>query len=378
MVATLALLCTATTCGGLSANVDPLASMAQAVREDKRSPPPLSESWRRAPPAPLTLQPAVGINHVYLAIGNQLVAWRVSNGETSWGPVELESDVSAAPAAIGRQVVIATGGNDATGPRIWWYSTDGSLDSQAPVAAPISEISAVPGTLIYLDNLGVGRLDDSNEWHVALDDATAVDLAAEHGLALVATVSGRLLALDVRDGETRWRHDAESKISRAHVSNKRVYIGTADGDIIALNIADGRVAWRRTLGTSVVGAPGGADELLWVAGLDARLNAINAGNGTQMYSLGLSSRNYLDIATFGQWAVVGARYGPWVAVRGPTRTEQARGNARRPTPPIRVVVQETAAANRPDLTIPAGSGPAGVAVVTSDGTVVFLQPRPVR
>ena len=251
MVATLALLCTATTCGGLSANVDPLASMAQAVREDKRSPPPLSESWRRAPPAPLTLQPAVGINHVYLAIGNQLVAWRVSNGETSWGPVELESDVSAAPAAIGRQVVIATGGNDATGPRIWWYSTDGSLDSQAPVAAPISEISAVPGTLIYLDNLGVGRLDDSNEWHVALDDATAVDLAAEHGLALVATVSGRLLALDVRDGETRWRHDAESKISRAHVSNKRVYIGTADGDIIALNIADGRVAWRRTLGTSV-------------------------------------------------------------------------------------------------------------------------------
>ena len=378
MAAALALSCTASACGGLSADVDPLASLAQAVREDRRAPPPLSESWRRAPLDPLTLQPAVGANNVYLAIGNQLVAWRVSNGETSWGPFELDSDVSAAPAAIGQQVVIATGGNDATGARVWWYSTDGSLDSQAPVAEPISEISAVPGTVIYLDNLGVGRLGDNSEWHVALDDATTVDLGAEHGLALVTTVSGKLLALDVRDGEIRWQHDAESEISRAHVSKDRVYMGTADGDIIALKIADGRVAWRRTLGTSVVGAPGVADELLWVAGLDARLNAISAGNGTQMYSVGLSSRNYLDVATFGQWAVVGARYGPWLAVRGPTRTEQAQGSARRPTLPIRVVVQEPAAGNRPDLTIPAGSGPAGVAVVTGDGTVVFLQPQRVR
>ncbi len=47
-------------------------------------------------------------------------------------------------------------------------------------------------------------------------------------------------------------------------------------------------------------------------------------------------------------------------------------------PPVRVAVQEPSATNRPDLTIQAGSGPAGVAVVTSDGTVVFLQPRRAR
>lgn len=378
MAAALVLLWAASACGGLAADADPLASMAQAVREDERYPAPLSESWRRAPADQLTLRPAVGANNVYLAIGNRLVAWRVSNGETSWGPVELESDVSAAPTAIGQQVVIATRGNDATGPRVWWFSNDGSLDSQAPVAAPISEISAVPGTVIYVDDRGVGRLGGSSDWHTALDKATTVELATEHALALVTTASGQLLALDVRDGELRWQHDAESEISRAHVNNDRAYVGTADGDLIAFKIADGRVAWRRTLGTSVVGSPGRAEELLWVAGLDARLNAVNAGNGTQIYSLALSSRTYLDIVTFGQWVVVGPRYGPWLAVRGPTRREQRQGNPRRPTPPVRVTVQEPPATNRPDLTIPAGSGPAGVAVVTSDGMVVFLQPRRAR
>ncbi len=378
MAAALTLLWAASACGGLAADADPLASMARAVREDERHPAPLSESWRRAPTNLLTLRPTVGANNVYLAIGNQLVAWRVSNGETSWGPFLLESDVGAAPALIGQQVVIATRGNDATGPRVWWFSNDGSLNSQAPVAAPISEISAVPGTVIYIDDRGVGRLGGSSEWHTALDNATTVELAAEHGLALVTTASGRLLALDVQDGELRWQHDAESRISRAHVSNDRAYVGTVDGDVIAFEIADGRIDWRRTLGTSVVGSPGRAEELLWVAGLDARLTAFNSGNGTQMYSVELSSRNYLDIATFGQWAVVGARYGPWLAVRGPTRTEQRQGNPRQPTPPVRVEVQEPPATNRPDLTIPAGSGPAGVAVVTSDGTVVFLQPQRAR
>ena len=378
MAAVLALAWAASACGGLAADADPLASMAQAVREDRRYPAPLSESWRRAPADPLTLRPAVSATNVYLAIGNRLVAWRVSNGETAWGPFELESDVSAAPTAVGQQVVIATRGNDTTGPRVWWFSNDGSLDSQAPVAAPISEISAATGTVIYIDDRGVGRLGDSNDWHTALDNATTVDLAAEHGLALVTTASGGLLALDVRDGELRWQHDAESAISRAHVSGDRAYVGTTDGDVIAFEIADGRIDWRRRLGTSVVGSPGRAEDLLWVAGLDARLNAVNAGNGTQMYSVELSSRNYLDIATFGQWAVIGAHYGPWLAVRAPTRDEQGQGNPRRPTPPVRVEVQEPPATNRPDLTIPAGSGPAGVAVVTSDGTVVFLQPQRAR
>lgn len=351
--------------------------MAQAVREDERSPAPLSESWRRAPDDPFTFRPAVGENNVYLAIGNQLVAWSVSNGDTEWG-WELESRVSAAPAAIGAQVVIASRGDDATGPRVWWFANDGSLVSQTPVAAPISEISAVPGTVIYIDGQGVGRLGGADPWHTPVDDATTVHLAAEQGLALITTGGGRLLALDVRDGALRWQHDAESEISRAHVGNDRVYVGTAAGELIAFKIANGHVDWRRTLGTSVLGSPGQAGELLWVAGLDARLNAVNAGNGTQMYSVQLSSRNYLDIATFGQWAVVGARYGPWITVRGPTRTEQDRGNLRRPTPPVRLEVQEPPATGQPHLTIPAGSGPAGVAVITGDATVVFLQPQRAR
>ena len=67
---------------------------------------------------------------------------------------------------------------------------------------------------------------------------------------------------------------------------------------------------------------------------------------------------------YGLWAVVGPRYGPWTAVRGPTREEPQR--------PIQV-----RARNSPVfLDVPPASGPAGVAVVNGDGEVLFM--RPVR
>ena len=208
-----------------------------------------------------------------------------------------------------------------------------------------------------------------------IDDALTVQLASDDDLAIVTTSTGRLIALDLRDGGIRWQHDVGSEITRAHVSGSRVFVGTTQRELIAYRTADGKQAWRRNMGTALLGAPAQAEDLLWVAGLDARLTALKASNGTQMHTIDLSSRNYLDIAAFGQWAVVGARYGPWLAVRAPTSTERSQGNARRPTQPIRVVVQQPPAAGTPDLMIPAGSGPAGVAVVGGDGMVVFLQPQ---
>jgi len=372
--ALVALLATAA-CGGQSADTDPLASIAESVREEERTPAPLAEVWRRQPEEPLTLRPAVGLNNVYLAQGNQLEAWSVTDGSARWAPIVLDSEISAPPVALGQQVVVASRGTGTISPRVLWFANDSTLVSQTPVDTPISEISAVPGTITFIDENGVGRLGGGIDWHTPVDGAVTVELADTHGLTLVTTASGKLLAFDVGSGALRWEYDAGGEITRARIGTDRVYVGAGALGVRALNIANGRVAWQRRLGTAVMGAPGLSGEILWVAGLDATLHAFKASNGTEMsgavWRLDLSSRNYLDITTFDLWVIVGATYGPWLAVRSPTRHELIQ----RPT---RVVVRQPNTQGRPDLTLAAGSGAAGVAVVNGDGTVVFLQPQRAR
>ena len=363
-------LLTGAACGGGGLDTDPLASIAAAVNEDMRSPPRLAEAWRRMPERPLTYRPAVGTRNVYLALGNQLAAWDVATGEPRWAPIELDSDISAAPVALGQQVVIASRGRADTPARIWWFASDSTMLAQTPVSDAVNEISAVPGTVLYIDGRGVGRLGSGVEWHTAVDEPVSVDLSAHHGLAFVTTAAGKLLAFDVISGSLRWEHDAGGPITRASVAGDRVYVGGGDLGLFALRATDGHGIWNRRLGTAVLGAPAYAENILWVGALDSKLHAFNAGNGTEIVSLlvDLSSRNYLDIASFEPWIVVGAHYGPWLAVRGPTRNEQRQT-------PIQVTVQQPNLPGRPDLSIAPGSGPAGVAVVNGDGTVVFLQPR---
>lgn len=366
-------LLTATACGGGVPDTDPLASIAEAVSEDMRSTPNLAEAWRRMPETPLTYSPAVGTRTVYLALGSRLAAWDVSNGESRWAPIDLDSDISAAPVALGQEVIVASRGNADTPARIWWFASDGTMVSQTPVSDAVTEISAVPATVLYIDSRGVGRLGGGVEWHTPLDDPVSVELAADHGLALVTTAAGKLLAFDVISGSVRWEYDAGGPITRARVVGDRVYVGGGDLGVFALRSANGRKIWNRALGTAVLGAPGHAQDILWVGALDSKLHAIKASNGTEIVELlvDLSSRNYLDIASFEPWVVVGAHYGPWLAVRGPTRDDQVQA-------PTRVTVQQSTLEGRPDLSIPPGSGPAGVAVVNGDGTVIFLQPRRAR
>ena len=367
----LALISICYSCAGLPLDTDPLASMAEVVSEDKRYPAPLTEAWRRTPDDPISFQPAVGTNNVYLVIDNKLVAWSVRTGATLWDSVDFESEISAAPVVIGQQVVIATMGSGAIEPRVWWFSNDGSLRSQEPVAAPISKINGEPGMVVYIDERGVGRLGGVHNWHTPLEKAATVILVAEHQLALITTEDGLLFAFRLNDGKINWQYDAGTQITGACVANDIAYIGTSSGDLIAFNVKDGRIEWQRILGTSVVGSPAQTEEFLWVAGLDARLTALKAKNGTHLYSVDLSSRNYLDITPFTQWIAVGAHYGPWLAVRGPSRAEEEQGLIA----PVQIQVQGPPATNQAALSIPAGSGPAGLVVVNGDGMVVFLEPQ---
>jgi outer membrane protein assembly factor BamB len=312
----------------------------------------------------------VGENAVYLAQADRLAAWDVADGRPLWPPVVFDSDISAAPVAVGDQVVVATGGDQSgVGPRVWWLGSDSTLIRQSLVDAPLTELGAAAGTLVYIDESGVGRIGDT-AWHTPVDGVESITLAADHGLALVTSADGAMTAFDVDNGAQRWRYDAGEPITRPALAGDRLFIAAGELGVIAIAVADGRLAWRRPLGTSVQGAPAYAQDLVWVAAFDARLHAFKAGNGTLMggLTIELSSRNYLDLVSFDPWVVAGPLYGPWIAVRRPTRVERADLT-------VRVRVRQPNTVGRPDLEIPAGVGPAGVAVVNGNGSVSFLQPQ---
>ena len=356
-------------CGGRAANTDPLASITEAVSENELIPPPLTVAWSRRPgsdAAPLTLRPAVSERHVFLVFGDRLEAWSTEDGTPEWEMV-LDSEVSAAPAVTGDRVIVATTGDDDGAPAIWSITGDlGSIVDRQTIEAPAKELAALQDTVVYADAAGATRLGRTAQWRIELEGVITVTASESHGLVFVSTADGRLLALDAGDGSERWSYaiDATERLTRPAIGTDLVYVGGTDGQIVALRVRDGQTAWTQQIGIDIVGAPAVAGEYLWVAGLDAALRGLRATNGTKLYTLTTNmSRNYLDMTSFGVWAVVGPRYGPWLAVRGPTRSEQAGPTqVRAPNSPL-------------DLELPPASGPAGVAVVNGDGTVMFMRPE---
>jgi outer membrane protein assembly factor BamB len=370
-------------CGGISPDADPLASIADSVPEEERAPARLAEAWRRVPPAPLTLAPAVGESGVYLAAGNQLLAWRTVDGEDLWR-LPFDSSISAAPlAAPAGPIVVATHGGDGVPPRLWWVSTTGDLIGQRPMPQAVLELAAAPrgpseqaapaADVIYRDDGGVGRVgpgEGSAEWYEEVAGLQTIVAAGATDLVLVNTSEGRLLAFAASDGAAQWEYTAQgSGLTRPAVTAERIYVGDDGGRIVALDAGDRAEIWHRNLGVAVIGAPAVTGDLLWVAALDGRLHGYDAGNGTVLHDFALSSRNYLDLTDFGPWLIVGARRGPWLAVRAPTRAERSGGLVR---------VQVPRNANEPAIELPAAAGPAGVAVVNGPSptsALVFLQPQ---
>jgi outer membrane protein assembly factor BamB len=369
-------------CGGISPDADPLASIAGSVPEEERAPARLAEAWRRIPPAPLTLAPAVGLAGVYLAAGNELLAWRTADGEDLWR-LPFDSSISAAPLAAPGGIVVATRGGDGVPPRLWWVSASGELIGQRPMPQAVLELAAAPlgpseqaataADVIYRDGGGVGRVGPGEgpaEWYEEVAGPQTIVAAGAADLVLATTSEGRLLAFAAGDGAAQWEYTvAAGSLTRPAVTAERIYVGDDGGRIVALDAADRGQIWRRDRGVAVVGAPAVTGDLLWVAALDGRLHGYDAGNGTVLHDLALSSRNYLDLTTFGPWLIVGARRGPWLAVRAPTRAERSGGL---------VSVQVPRGGNEPAIELPAAGGPAGVAVVNGPAptsALVFLQPQ---
>ena len=303
-------------------------------------------------------------------------AWRAVVG----GEEEDHLLLPLAPSSDGRRIYVA-GRNGtvvaidlATGDRLWESVvprlTRGSSDSLGlwnKALRPIESsdrqrLAAGPG-------LGAGILvvgssdgevaalaaeDGRLLWNVVLGSEVVSTPAVDGTTVVARLVNGQLIALDARDGSTRWIADQPVPSlsmrggARPVIVGALVYAGFDNGKIAAYDLARGQLSWEVPLATPtgrseierLVDADGmfqvTADEVFAVA-FHGRAAAIEAASGRTLWQRDMSSTRGL-VADFIAVYVTDADSQVWALDRsngGPLWT-QADLRARSITAPVRV------------------------------------------
>ncbi|MCP4602526.1 MAG: PQQ-like beta-propeller repeat protein [Proteobacteria bacterium] len=210
--------------------------------------------------------------------------------------IEVEGPDLAGTHLCGKMAIISSRrtmfGIDAeTGSMVWRRETDRS-DARSMLAGPDSYVRAAPSGQVEMIDLfsGVRR------WHTSLaprSGGAPVLLVIEHGpapgLVIAAEEERKIVALDMRSGEPRWRFTT-SRGGRFALRRfgRLLYVASNDSHFNAIDVEDGSLVWRFIDRTRFLTPPAvNGDTVLAVGGLPGRpegqMYALNAFSGEQLW-----------------------------------------------------------------------------------------------
>jgi outer membrane protein assembly factor BamB len=181
------------------------------------------EYWRVWVGAPVRAAPSYSEGRVFVVnYDNKLYALDARTGETLWTHSGIAEETqllgSASPAIADGLVVVA-------------YSS-----------GEIYALRVENGRQVWSDTLGFGgqfgpmaSLGDING-HPVIDN----------GLVYAVSQAGRLVAIDLRNGERLWEQDYSS-VQTPWIAGDFLYMVTSEGDVLCLSRSDGRIRWVRPL-----------------------------------------------------------------------------------------------------------------------------------
>ncbi|MBF0187872.1 MAG: outer membrane protein assembly factor BamB [Magnetococcales bacterium] len=106
----------------------------------------------------------------------------------------------------------------------------------------------------------------------------------EGGVPFFRNYYGRVIRVDVKDGDIIWRREIDDAlIGGVGTDGTRVFAGTVEGDVIALDTADGSEVWRTALPASVASPLTVEDGRVIFVTLDNRTYALDAKEGTKLW-----------------------------------------------------------------------------------------------
>jgi len=157
------------------------------------------------------------------------------------------------PAIDGERIFVASADGRVacyhlSGERCWSLQLKEALSAGVGAAYGVVAVATEAGDIVALSREHGGEL-----WRVSLaaEVLAAPQVSRQH--VLLQTHDGRLLALNIKNGEMLWayRSDLPRLILRGTatpvIDNEAVYSGFASGKLVALNLVDGRVLWNKTV-----------------------------------------------------------------------------------------------------------------------------------
>lgn len=217
--------------------------------------------------------------------------WRVEIEGLDLGGTRLIGNV-ASIAARGAVLAIDT----QNGSMLWRRETD-RLDARYQVAGPDGIVRASLSGDIDMIDLETGAL----RWRTSLSPRSGgapVLLVIEHGLSpglvVAAEEERKLVALDMRTGEPRWRF-AAARGGRFGLRRfgPLLYIVSNDGNLNAVDVETGNLVWRFAERTRFSSPPAKVDDTLFSVGgrpgrPDGHLFALDAFSGEPKWRVGLN------------------------------------------------------------------------------------------
>ncbi|HJU37983.1 MAG TPA: PQQ-binding-like beta-propeller repeat protein [Tahibacter sp.] len=228
---------------------------------------------------------------------------KVPQGPLSRWEARLGGQVYASPVvADGIAYVGTTGGvlnavDVRDGKTAWTFSTGRPIFGAVAVTADAVYVAADNGFLYRVD-----RATGKERWRYRLGDETVArvlphpsvfdwDWQGAQPLVVDDTVfvgagDGGFHAVDVANGERRWRFDTRGRIrNAAAAAGDRVYVGSGDHNVYALDRKTGREAWRTDTGAEVDAAPVVHDGRVLVGNRGAGLLSLDAATGETKWRL---------------------------------------------------------------------------------------------
>jgi outer membrane protein assembly factor BamB len=132
-------------------------------------------------------------------------------------------------------------------------------------------------------------------------------LALDEDALFVASINGRVFAIDPKTGKSIWRSATKARIiSGPGVTGDLVLVGTLDGEVIALERSSGKQRWRAKAPSEALAPPEGSGNTVVAKASDGREYGLDAATGERKWAF---DRNEPDLSLRGQSAplIIGNR-----------------------------------------------------------------------
>jgi outer membrane protein assembly factor BamB len=224
--------------------------------------------------------------------------WRWNSNRCGWASPAI-ADALVIQTFIGRSCALDVPGADGevvafdrhTGV-IRWRRTIGPTESSPLVANGLVYVGDWSGRVTALD-----VRNGATRWTFRTGGAVKSSPALAGGRIVIGSYDGHVYALDARTGRLVWRASAQPRLgahgsfySTPSAEYDRVYIGSTDGKVYSFGAETGRLRWSHSTGSYVYASPAVWRQLVLVGSYDHVFYAFDAATGVVRWSFRANGR----------------------------------------------------------------------------------------